>query len=130
MQAYKKIAQIANHEEAEELVAELIDRYGDLPDVTVDLIRISEIKCFAAELGVRSISERGGRYVIEFNEENNADAFTLIVAKQKYGDQLVISSGNNPFLSLQKGREKPAVRILDLMMTMAEARLQGLAQSD
>ena len=95
----KKIAQIANHEEAEELVAELIDRYGDLPDVTVDLIRISEIKCFAAELGVRSISERGGRYVIEFNEENNADAFTLIVAKQKYGDQLVISSGNNPFLS-------------------------------
>ena len=130
LQAYKKIAQIGNHEEAEELVAELIDRYGDLPDVTVDLIRISEIKCFAAELGVRSISERGGRYVIEFSEENNADAFTLIVAKQKYGDQLVISSGNNPFLSLQKGREKPAVRILDLMMTMAEARLQGLAQSD
>ena len=42
----------------------------------------------------------------------------------------MISSGNNPFLSLQKGREKPAVRILDLMMTMAEARLQGLAQSD
>ena len=42
----------------------------------------------------------------------------------------LVSSGNNPFLSLQKGREKPAVRILDLMMTMAEARLQGLAQSD
>lgn len=71
----------------------------------MDLIRISEIKCFAAELGVRCISRRGD-YVIEFNEENNADAFTLIVAKQKYGDQLVISSGNNPFLSLQKGREK------------------------
>ena len=130
LQAYKKIAQIANHEEAEELVAELIDRYGDLPDVTVDLIRIAEIKCLAAELGVKSISERGGRYVIEFSEENNADAFTLIVAKQKYGEQLVISSGINPYLSLQKAKEKPAVRILDLMTTMTEARLQGLSQTE
>ena len=98
--------------------------------MTVDLIRIAEIKCLAADLGVKSISERGGRYVVEFNEENNADAFTLIVAKQKYGEQLIISSGTNPYLSLQKAKEKPAVRILDLMMTMAEARLQGLSKAE
>ena len=96
----------------------------------MDLIRIAEIKCLAAELGVKSISERGGHYVIEFSEENNADAFTLIVAKQKYGEKLIISSGSNPYLSLQKGREKPAVRILELMMTMAEARLKGLSKAE
>ena len=54
----------------------------------------------------------------------------MIVAKQKYGEQLLISSGSNPYLSLQKGREKPAVRILELMMTMAEARLKGLSKAE
>ena len=130
LQAYKKIAQITSHEEAEELIAELIDRYGDLPDVTIDLVRIAEIKCLAAELGVKNISERGGRFVVEFNEDNNADAFTLVVAKQKFGEGLIISSGSNPYLSLQKTKEKPAARILDLMTVMKGARLQGLAHSE
>ena len=87
-------------------------------------------KCLAAELGVKNISERGGRFVVEFNEDNNADAFTLVVAKQKFGEGLIISSGSNPYLSLQKTKEKPAARILDLMTVMKGARLQGLAHSE
>lgn len=126
LQAYKKIAQIASSAEAEELFDELLDRYGDLPDLTVDLIRVSEIKCFAAELGVKTVYERGNRYFVEFNEENNVDAYTLILTKQKYGELFVISSGANPYVSLQKSKEKPALQLLDLMRTMVEARAQGL----
>ncbi len=129
LQAYKKIAQIGNEEEAEDLVNELIDRYGDPPEMTLDLIRIAEIKCLGTELGLQKITERGGRLLLTLLEENNVDAYTLIMTKQQYGDRLLIGSGSNPVLTLLPGKEKPAPALLGLMKTLSDARKEGLAQA-
>jgi transcription-repair coupling factor (superfamily II helicase) len=124
LQAYKKIAQIRTREDAEDVVNELIDRFGDPPEVTIDLIAVSEVKSIAEKFGVEKVTVRGGRLVIEFAPDNDADAYTLIMTKQKFGSDMVIGGGSNPAVSLRIGSERTAQRLLELMTAMEDASEQ------
>ena len=61
LQMYKKIAVVETAEDEADVIDELIDRFGDVPQETLNLIRISRIRSMAGRLGVREISalERG-----------------------------------------------------------------------
>lgn len=122
LQAYKKIAQIQTQEDSEDIIEELIDRYGEIPSVTLELIRIAEIRSASEKLGVESIAGRGTRAVISFYERNKADAFALIMAKQECGDSLVISSGANPKLNLYTRGENVATKVLAMLRAMLTPR--------
>ncbi|MBQ6621579.1 MAG: transcription-repair coupling factor [Mogibacterium sp.] len=122
LQAYKKIAQIDGADDAEDVTNELIDRYGDLPAVTMDLIRVAELRCSAERLGVSEILGRGPRAQISFYEKNRADAFALVMAKQAMGDRLVISGGTVPRLSLYTGGTDVPEKLVRLMRAMLTPR--------
>ena len=52
---YQKISDIKNEEESMEVVDELLDRFGDIPKETENLIKIVEIRNKARELGITRI---------------------------------------------------------------------------
>ena len=52
---YQKISDIKNEEEAMEVVDELLDRFGDIPKETENLIKIVEIRNKARKLGITRI---------------------------------------------------------------------------
>ena len=52
---YQKISDIKNQEESLEVVDELLDRFGDIPKETENLIKIVEIRNKARELGITRI---------------------------------------------------------------------------
>lgn len=52
---YQKISDIKNEEESLEIIDELLDRYGDLPKETENLIKIVEIRNEARKLGITRI---------------------------------------------------------------------------
>lgn len=52
---YQKISDIKNEEESMEVIDELLDRYGDLPKETENLIKIVEIRNEARKLGITRI---------------------------------------------------------------------------
>lgn len=118
LQAYKKIAQIRSQEDAEDVTEELIDRYGDLPDVTLNLIRVAEIRNASEQLGIESITEKGSRIEIAFYPKNRIDAFALIMGRQTAGDHLVIRSGANPGLSLFITEENKLSQLLELLRAL------------
>lgn len=122
LQAYKKIAQIETKEDSEDIIEELIDRYGEIPSVTLELIRIAEIRSSAEKLGVESITARGTRAIVTFYERNNADAFALVMAKQAMGDDLVIQSGANPKLNLYTRAQSPTIKLVELFRAMLTPR--------
>ena len=61
-----------------DLRAEMIDRFGPLPDEAKTLYRVAELKLRARELGIRKIdvSPQGG-YAL-FNEQNQVDPRAVI----------------------------------------------------
>ena len=61
IEAYKKIAAIDSPKDADEVIDELLDRYGDIPDVTSALITISKIRAGGEKARFTRIEKRQGR---------------------------------------------------------------------
>ncbi|MDR2665651.1 MAG: transcription-repair coupling factor, partial [Oscillospiraceae bacterium] len=60
MDVYRRIANIRSEEDADEMTAELIDRYGDPPSSAVALVTIALLRAEAARAGIEDISQKEG----------------------------------------------------------------------
>lgn len=118
LQAYKKIAGIDSEDAALDFIDELIDRYGDIPDITMNLIKIAEIRGYAERIGIESIAERGNRITLIPHEKNELNAFVLIMTKEVLGDSLTITGGQKTSVSLYVGSEGKIDKLLELMRTL------------
>jgi transcription-repair coupling factor (superfamily II helicase) len=75
---YKRIASAASHDELREMQVEMIDRFGLLPAVAKNFMRIAGIKLDAAELGIAKIdASRSGGYTV-FGKRTRVDPLTLV----------------------------------------------------
>ncbi|MGO8855316.1 MAG: transcription-repair coupling factor [Steroidobacteraceae bacterium] len=71
---YKRVASTQTREELDELKAEMIDRFGPMPQYAKSLFRSAQIKLRAGELGIRKIDAGAtGGYMI-FEEQNKIDS--------------------------------------------------------
>ena len=75
---YKRIAHTKNTEALRELQVELIDRFGLLPPPVKNLFLLTELKHFAASLGVLHIRASNQNIRIELTETPNIDLSKLI----------------------------------------------------
>lgn len=62
---YQKISDIKTKEDSMNLIDELLDRYGDIPKETDNLIKIVEIRNAARKIGITKISVKGEFLVFE-----------------------------------------------------------------
>jgi transcription-repair coupling factor (superfamily II helicase) len=75
---YKRIAAAETDEALDELNAEIYDRFGPLPPVAQNLLRIAKLKLAARALGIRrfDLGAQGG--TITFEEQNSLDPATVV----------------------------------------------------
>jgi transcription-repair coupling factor (superfamily II helicase) len=66
MEVYKKIASVREKEELERVYAEMLDRFGPLPDEAASLLSLAEIRIICRDIAVASLRERGGVVRVEF----------------------------------------------------------------
>ncbi|MFT3741160.1 MAG: transcription-repair coupling factor [Gammaproteobacteria bacterium] len=80
---YKRIANAKDHEALQEIQAELVDRFGLLPQPAKNLLQLSGLKWLAQALDVKriDIGEQSG--MIEFHPEPNIQMSVLIQLVQK-----------------------------------------------
>ena len=57
MGLYKRIAMLETKEDRDDIIDELIDRYGDVPRQTLDLLTIALVRSSAMKCGITSIVE-------------------------------------------------------------------------
>ncbi len=83
---YKRIAGTRTRAELDELKAELIDRFGPMPQYSLSLFRTAQIKLRAGELGIRKIDAGATSGYVVFEEHNKIDSqrvLKLIQGKPK-----------------------------------------------
>lgn len=73
---YQRISDIKNKEEMLDVIDELLDRYGDIPKETENLIKIVEIRNAARKLGITKISDTLG--ILKFEPLNLKYSLTNI----------------------------------------------------
>lgn len=110
LQMYKKIASVRTRDDENEIIDELTDRFGDVPQQTINLIKISHIRYLAGLMSVTEIKQNENKVVFSFDAKNPLSGFGLASATSAFGHRLFIHGGNQPFIrltigpSVQKGR--------------------------
>ena len=120
LQMYKKIATVSTREDSEEIIDELLDRFGDLPKETLNLIAISMIRALSANVGVCNIHEQAGKVVIYFAQDNALKAYALMKASEKFGSKIFFHGGNEPFIRLSVARKERLDSIIDLLEIISD----------
>ncbi len=125
LQMYKKIADIRTRDDEDEVIDELIDRFGDVPQETINLIKIAHIRYLASLLAITQIHQQDNKILFKFAEKNGLSSFGLLNATEKYGPKLFIHGGKEPFVRLTVNPRKNAEETLQLLEILAENRKTG-----
>lgn len=75
---YKRLAGAESTEALKELQVEMIDRFGLLPEATKNLIRVTQLKLKAQQLGIEKLEASAGSGRIEFSSEPLVDPLTIV----------------------------------------------------
>lgn len=91
--AYRKISLINTPDDLYDVADEFIDRYGDMPKVTDNLLRISLIRALGSEAGISKVmaQTRGVTFV---PAKMNASAWSTLAAKNN--GRVLLSMGSMP----------------------------------
>lgn len=122
LQMYKKIASIRTSDDEDEILDELLDRFGDVPAPCINLIKISHIRYLADLLAITELKQVGNKVVLNFSTENPLSGFALLNATERFGQKLFIHGGKQPFLRLSINEKKNLDETLELLQVLAENR--------
>lgn len=122
LQMYKKIASIRTSDDEDEILDELLDRFGDVPAPCINLIKISHIGYLADLLAITELKQVGNKVVLNFSAENPLSGFALLNATERFGQKLFIHGGKQPFLRLSINEKKNLDETLELLQVLAENR--------
>ncbi|MFM7432504.1 MAG: TRCF domain-containing protein, partial [Gammaproteobacteria bacterium] len=75
---YKKIAAAADNAALDTLTAELVDRFGELPPQTLNLLRNARLRLITQRLGIRRLDFGGHGGTVLFETENRIDPLAVI----------------------------------------------------
>ena len=118
LQMYKKIAMIENDEDESEVTDELLDRFGDIPKETQNLIKISKIRSMAGSMGVKEILQQGYKIIFRLWESIKLNESMMSKLVAVYGGRLMINGGKEPYIRLTVNKEDP-VKAIELFLQTA-----------
>lgn len=119
LQMYKKIANIETAEQEEEMIDELIDRFGDIPKETLNLIKVSRIRSMAEKLCIIRVHEEGNKIVFDFAPENPLEAFAYARLVQEFGMRVLIHGGVKPMVRYTLGKGNKLDETINVLEVLA-----------
>ena len=96
IEIYKKIAAVENLEDYSELIDELIDRFGDIPKETENLMDISYIRSLGSKNKVKSITQTSKEIVLEFASTDKLTVDLLHSLSSTYGKKISFNLSASP----------------------------------
>ncbi len=100
MDLYRRIAQIRTEDDADELVDELIDRFGDPPGGVLALIKVALLRGEAERAGICEISQKAGSVRFKLIDFDMAQVSALY-EKPNFKGRIKIEAGAEPVISLK-----------------------------
>ena len=101
MDLYRRMAAIRSQEDADDLLDEIIDRYGDPPKGVLNLIDIALLRAKARKAGIKDIRQKAGDVFFTMTGLN-FEAVSAVCADPDYKNRLVfVATAKEPTLRLK-----------------------------
>ncbi len=119
---YKRIASANSREQLHDLQVELIDRFGLLPEVAKNLMRIAAIKRDAMTLGIEKIdaSEAGG--YVQFGGQSRVDPVSLVQLVQDDGQTYRMQSAHRLQFRVELGDSAQRFKFIEELLKLLVAK--------
>ncbi len=105
IEVYQKIALCRKEEDIQNVIDEIIDRYGNLPKELENLIEVARIKYQCKNAAVVKITEKKNRAtnsqnIVFYFDKQRFDPNIITVLLKKYGTKIKFSTGIEPYVTL------------------------------
>ena len=101
MDLYRRMAAIRTQEDADDLLDEIIDRYGDPPKGVLNLIDIALLRAQAQKLHICDIRQKAGDVLFTMTEMN-FDAISRLIGDKDYAKRIqLVATAKQPTLRLK-----------------------------
>ncbi len=107
--AYRRIADIRNPDDADDVVDEFIDRYGDPPPCVEGLIRVALLRNTAISQSIYEIGQKGD-CVLLYSENINMKKVSVLGKEMK--GRILVGAGKKPYISVKSSEDMPPVEAL------------------
>ena len=120
MDLYRRMAAIRSQEDADELLDEMVDRYGDPPKGAMNLIDIALLRARAAALGVTDLSQKGRTICLTLSRFE-FEAIAALCGQAAYQKRVFLSpKADKPILTLSlRAGENPLKAAQELIAAYA-----------
>ena len=123
---YRRLASLVDAGEIESFAAELIDRFGPLPEEVENLLQIVTIKRRCVDAGIEKVDAGPKGAVISFHQDRFAQPEALIAFIQKRADKVKLRPDHK--MVFQQTWQDPTARARGVKRLIDE--LAGLARGD
>lgn len=126
MDVYRSLGGISDTSRYYDVLDELSDRYGELPDQIIILSDIAYIRSFASSKGFSKISENNGSILFTYRDGISPDMkmISILLNIPAYKGQILFNAGNKPYLvyrNAAKVKAKAPEKIRNLFMDYEKA---------
>ena len=124
MDLYRRIAGVRSEADADDLVDELIDRYGEPPRQVNNLISVALLRADAARADITDIDQKNGALLLTIPKFDLRQVSQLC-GGDKYKGRLLFSAGDKPYLSLRLKKGEDPLRAARTLVADYAAGLEG-----
>lgn len=117
LEMYRRIADIRTKEDAEDVVDEMIDRFGDVPKAAEGLVNIALVRSKAKRLGINAIRQREDHMLVYFNEIRCEGAARLMEHLGKSGRRANLNMSVKPHIAIKVNPHEAAIDALNDMFS-------------
>ncbi len=110
IEAYKRIASLESEDDVSDLIDELVDRYGDVPDSVMGLVDISLLRVLAASLGITEIVQRKDN-IIFYGEKYGEVDMVKFLKDVPY--KMGVNTTNKPYISAVITKDKQPLQVMN-----------------
>ena len=101
MDLYRRMAAIRSQQDADDLLDEIIDRYGEPPKGVLNLIEVALLRANARQVHIRDIRQKAGEVLFTLGELN-FQAFSNLCAEPAYKNRIqLVASAKQPTIRLK-----------------------------
>ena len=111
IEVYQNIALCRSEEDIQNVIDEIIDRYGIMPKELENLIEVARIKELCARAGVIKVAEKKNMYanvknIVFYYDKNKYNPEIVSSLINKYGNNIKFSTGIEPYITLRSDNLK------------------------
>ena len=123
IEIYQDIALCRNDKDIEDVIDEIIDRYGSMPKEVENLIEIARIKILARNANAIKVTQKQNSIMVNLDKDDiKIDEEMIKKLLEKYGTRLRFSAGVEPYITLktnEKDEEKIVSQIKELLQAIS-----------